>query len=101
MLYHYAGINWNGASTTAIVDGITYGSLSGGSICSVSELMPGDIIIRIGGNGNHAVMYIGINQYGYPMTIDETGAYDGNVLYQQKGTDYLSGGIYHYIHLNI
>ena len=103
MLYHYAGINWNGASTTAIVDGITYGSLSGGRICSVSELMPGDIIIRIGGNGNHAVMYIGINQYGYPMTIDETGAgaYDGNVLYQQKGTDYLSGGIYHYIHLNI
>lgn len=103
MLYQYAGINWNGGDTSGIVSGISNGSLGGGRICSANELMPGDIIVRLGGNGNHAVIYVGINQYGYPMTIDETGSssYDGNVLYQQKGLDYLSGGIYHYIHLNI
>lgn len=103
MLYQYAEINWYGANCAGIVNGFQKGTLSGGRLCSASELVPGDIIVRSGGGNNHVVIYVGINQYGLPMTIDEmgTGAYDGNVFYQQKGNNYLTGPYSYFIHLSI
>lgn len=103
MLYQYTGINWDGGSCANIVEGFQNGKLSGGYLCSASDLVPGDIIVRYGGGNSHVVIYVGMNKDGLPMTIDEMGAgrYDGNVFYQQKGLNYLTGPYSYFIHLNI
>lgn len=71
-------------------------------VCSANDLVAGDIIIRLTGGTNHVVIYVGRNQYGLPMVIDEFGTDTvGNVMYQQKQIYYFEDGQSVFVHLDI
>lgn len=101
IMYHYAGIDLGGQSCAGIADYFRRGAACG-QVCSVDELVAGDLIVRLTPNGNHVVVYVGLNAQGLPMVIDEFG-HDcvGNVMYQQKGGYYFNDGLSVFIHLTV
>lgn len=102
MLYHYAGIDLNGLNCAGMAAAFRSNAIPKSWVCSANDLVAGDIIIRLTGSTNHVVIYVGRNQYGLPMVIDEFGTDTvGNVMYQQKQIYYFEDGQSVFVHLDI
>lgn len=102
ILYHYAGIDLNGLNCAGMAAAFRSNAIPKSWVCSANDLVAGDIIIRLTGGTNHVVIYVGRNQYGLPMVIDEFGTDTvGNVMYQQKQIYYFEDGQSVFVHLDI
>ena len=102
ILYHYAGIDLNGLNCAGMAAAFRSNAIPKSWVCSANDLVAGDIIIRLTGSTNHVVIYVGRNQYGLPMVIDEFGTDTvGNVMYQQKQIYYFEDGQSVFVHLDI
>ena len=102
ILYHYLGIDLNGLNCAGMAAAFRSNAIPKSWVCSANDLVAGDIIIRLTGGTNHVVIYVGRNQYGLPMVIDEFGTDTvGNVMYQQKQIYYFEDGQSVFVHLDI
>ena len=102
ILYHYAGIDLNGLNCAGMAAAFRSNAIPKSWVCSANDLVAGDIIIRLTGGTNHVVIYVGRNQYGLPMVVDEFGTDTvGNVMYQQKQIYYFEDGQSVFVHLDI
>lgn len=102
ILYHYVGIDLNGLNCAGMAAAFRSNAIPKSWVCSANDLVAGDIIIRLTGSTNHVVIYVGRNQYGLPMVIDEFGTDTvGNVMYQQKQIYYFEDGQSVFVHLDI